>query len=227
MSFVVPRKFLRNAQNVLDMGPPADVGLSLVEYMCRRIGIANMDGLDMLDFGCGTRFTDMLMNRDVPLRSYTGIDVHGEMIEFLTREATDPRLSFHRFDARNPLYNPAGAVMTSETLLPVGDRKFDVISLFSVITHQLPEDARALFAILRRHVRPGGHMFFSAYVDDEAGVDYYEDNPERPTGLSRYSSAFLTKALVETGWRVLSWAEPNPEDLPILDSFLCAPVNTH
>jgi len=160
MAFVVPPKFLRNAPNVLELGPPADVGLTLVDYMCRRIGIDNLDGLDVLDFGCGTRFADTLMNRRVPLRSYTGIDVHGEMIEFLTREATDPRLSFHRFDARNPLYNPGGLPMTADTLLPVGDRRFDLICMFSVITHQLPEDARALFAILRRYVRCGGHLFF-------------------------------------------------------------------
>lgn len=167
----------------------------------------------------------MLMNRDVPLRSYTGVDVHAGMIEFLTKNATDPRLSFHRFDARNPMYNPNGVAMTAETPLPVGDRRFDLICLFSVITHQLPDDARVLLAILRRYVRPDGRLFFSACVDDEAGVDYYESNPDKPAGLSTYSSAHLRRMLAETGWRLLSWVPPNPEDLPILDSFLCAPVD--
>jgi SAM-dependent methyltransferase len=224
MAFVVPEKFLRNAPNVLQLGPPADIGLSLVDYMCRRIGIADLRGLDMLDFGCGTRFADMLMNRNVPLRSYTGIDVHGEMIGFLRREATDPRLSFHRFDARNPVYSPNGTPMRADTRLPIDDQRFDLICLLSVITHQLPEDAGVLFAILRRHIRPGGHMFFSAYVDDESGVDYYEDRPDTPAGLSRFSTACLTRLLAQAGWRVLSSAPPNPDDLPILDSFLCASV---
>ena len=209
------------------MGPPADIGLTLIDYMCRRIGIADLAGLDVLDFGCGTRFADTLMNRDVPLRSYPGIDVHGEMIEFPAREATDPRLSFHRFDARNPLYNPDGTPMSAETLLPVGERRFDVICMFSAIIHQLPEDARMLFAILRRYVRPDGHLFFSAYVDDEAGVDYYENIPENVAGLSTYSSSHLHRLLSETGWRALSCVPPTPEDLPILDSFLCTPVDVN
>lgn len=224
MAFVVPPKFLRNAKNVLDLGPPADVGLNLLQYMCRRIGVADLAGKDLLDFGCGTRFADMLMNRDVPLRSYTGIDVHREMIDFLVAEADDPRLSFQRFDAYNPMYHPQGVPMTADTPLPVGERRFDVICMFSVITHQLPGDAEALFAILRRYVRAQGRMFFSAYIDDETGADYGEEQPEKPTGLSRYSSAYLTRLLARTGWRVLSWAPPNDEDLPILDSFLCEPV---
>jgi len=225
MTFVVPSKFLRNHPQVLALGSPADVGLSLVDYMCRRMGIVDLDGLDLLDFGCGTRFPDMLMNRSFPLRSYTGIDVNGEIIEFLAREATDPRLSFHRFDARNPMYNPDGAEMTSGTSLPIGARLFDVICMFSVITHQLSDDARSLFAILRRYVRPGGRLFFSACIDDVSGVDYYESQPERPTGLSTYSSAHLIRLLTETGWRVLSWVPPNPEGLPVMDSFLCEPIS--
>lgn len=42
MTFVVPPRLFRNAPNVLALGPPADIGLSLVDYMCRRIGIANL-----------------------------------------------------------------------------------------------------------------------------------------------------------------------------------------
>lgn len=225
MTFVIPSKFLRNHPNVLALGAPADVGLTLVDYMCRRIGVADLSGRDVLDFGCGTRFADMLMNRTVPLRSYTGIDVQPAMIDFLATEATDPRLGFHRWDARNPMYNPSGAAMTAETPLPVGDRSFDLICMFSVITHQLPEDARVLFAILRRYVRPNGRLFFSVCIDDQAGVDYYEKQPDKPTGLSAYSSAYLLRLLGETGWRVLSWVPPNPEGLPILDSFLCEPVD--
>src|SRR4249919_1008923 len=117
MTFVVPAKFLRNHPKVLELGPPADVGLRLIDYMCRRLGIADLDGLDMLDFGCGTRFADTLMNRAVRLRSYTGIDVQGEMIDFLSAQASDPRLSFFRFDARNPFYNRHGVAMTADTAL--------------------------------------------------------------------------------------------------------------
>jgi SAM-dependent methyltransferase len=221
--FVVPPRFLRNAANVLALGPPADVGRTLVDYMARRIGVPDLAGLDVLDVGCGTRFADMLMNRDVPVGSYTGIDVNRPIIEFLQAEATDPRLAFHHFDAYTPLYNPDGVPMTAVTPLPVGERRFDVICMFSVITHQLPADAQALFAILRRYVRPDGHLFFSCCLDDESGVDYGEAR-EKPTGLSLYSTAHMRRLLEASGWKELSLVATNPEGLPVLDTFLCAPA---
>jgi SAM-dependent methyltransferase len=223
--FVVPPKFLRNAREVIELGPPADVGVALIDYMCRRIGVPSLAGLDVLDFGCGTRFADAIMNRDVPLRSYTGVDVNAPMVRFLMEHATDPRLEFHVLDARNPEYNPDGRPMTADSTLPVGGRTFDVICMFSVITHQLPEDARAIFTVLRRHVRRDGKLFFSAFIDDEMAQDYREGMPEHPTLYSFYSGAHMRRLLAETGWRVESVAGVGPEDLPIVDSFFCVPVD--
>ena len=221
MPFVVPARFLRNAPDVIALGEPADVGLMLIDYMCGRLGLPSLEGLDVLDFGCGTRFTDSIMNRQVPLRSYVGIDVDAPMVQFLEIHATDPRLEYHVLDAGNPLYNPDGKPMTTGLVLPLGERTFDVACMFSVITHQLPDDARAIFAALRRHVRPGGKLFFSCSIDDEAGQDYYEGRPDLPTLCSFYSGAHMRRLLAETGWRVETVAPPAPGDLPIMDSFAC------
>jgi SAM-dependent methyltransferase len=224
MPFVVPPEFLRNAPDVIAMGPPADVALSLLDYMCRRLGLSSLEGKDVLDFGCGTRFADAIMNRDVPLRSYVGIDVNASMVDFLAGNADDPRLEFHLLHARNPLYNPGGVPMTVDWALPVGGRTFDVICMFSVITHQLPEDARTIFSVLRRYIRDDGRLFFSVCLEDTSGLDYCEGDAARPTLYSGYSSAFLGRLLAETGWRVESCVGPDPEGLPILDSLVCAPA---
>jgi SAM-dependent methyltransferase len=149
---VVPRHFKRNAPQVLAMAPSADTGLWLLQYLGERIGAPDLAGLDVLDFGCGSRFAEALTTHNIPLRSYVGIDVYREMIEFLTQNIRDGRLSFHHINARNPKYNKSGDPLTRETTLPIGDKRFDVICMFSVITHQLPHDAQAIFAILRRHV---------------------------------------------------------------------------
>lgn len=225
MPFVVPSEFLRNAPDVIAMGPPADVALSLLDYLSRRLGLPSLAGKDVLDFGCGTRFADAIMNRDVALRSYTGIDVNAAMVRFLTNNADDPRLEFHLLQARNPMYNPYGDPMTAASTLPVGGRTFDVICMFSVITHQLPEDACAIFAVLRRHVRRGGKLFFSAFIEAGMTEDYCEGTPETPTLHSYYSDRYMRQLLAETGWRVESFALAGPEDLPIVDSFACVPVD--
>jgi SAM-dependent methyltransferase len=221
--FVVPDKFNRNAANVVAMGPPADTGLWLIKYMCERIEIPDLAGLDVLDFGCGVRFADSIVNRVVPLKSYIGIDVYQEMIDFLSSNVTDSRLSFFHLNARNPTYNKDGVPLERDTTRPIGDRLFDVICMFSVITHQLPEDAGAIFAILRRYVKAHGRLFFSASVE-EGDFGYRENVPESPTALSIYSPDLLRELLETSGWRILSIAPRNLRGLPILHSLLCAPA---
>jgi SAM-dependent methyltransferase len=224
MEFEVPARFLRNAASVLELGPPADVGVTLLDYMCRRIGIDSLAGLDVLDLGCGTRFADSIINRAVMLRSYTGIDIDPEMVAFLQTNVSDPRLDFRLLDARNPGYNPGGTPLGPDTILPVDGRSFDVICMFSVITHQLPDDAAIIFSLLRRHVRPQGWLFFSARIDDSSGASYREHDPGAPTALSIYSSGLLYALLAAAGWQVVSMVPANPDGLPILDSLLCRPA---
>lgn len=224
MRLIVPDKYNRNAADVHSGGfTPADTGECLIAYMCERLGLPDLAGLDVLDFGCGSRFADAIVNRRIPLRSYVGIDVYQEMIDFLREHVPDPRLSFHHVNARNPGYNPAGIPLTAETRLPIGNRTFDVICMFSVITHQLPEDARAILAMLRRHVRPVGHLFFSASLED-GDFGYRESVPDAPTALGIYSPRLLRSLLEETGWAIVSMEPPNHRDMPILDSILCRPA---
>jgi SAM-dependent methyltransferase len=220
VTFVVPQEFIRNAKNVQDLGPAVDTGLSLIRYMCERIGIDDLAGLDILDFGCGTRFADTIMNRDVALNSYVGIDVCKPMIDFLSAHVSDPRLSFFHTNARNPIYNSDGEPLSPSTLLPVGNRTFDVLCMFSVITHQLAEDARSIFSILRRHVRMSGWLFFSVSLE-EGDFGYRERTPECPAELSIYTPTLMKSLVQSAGWRIVSIKPANDQDLPILDSILC------
>src|SRR5207302_6049806 len=126
------------------------------------------------------------VNRNVQLHSYIGIDVHKEMIDFLTDNVEDNRLRFFHSNARNPQYNPEGDPLTESTVLPIGDQKFDIICMYSVITHQLPHDTAIIFKLLRRHVKEDGRLFFSAAVE-EGNFGYREQFPDAPTALSVYT----------------------------------------
>ncbi len=220
---IVPARLNRNSPDVQQMAPPADTGLWLIEYMCERIGIANLTGLDVLDLGCGVRFADAIVNRAIALNSYVGIEVEREIVDFLTDNCTDPRLSFVHFDVRHSIYNPGGRKLRDDTVLPVNQNMFDVICMFSVITHQIPEDARALLTVLRRHVRDSGRLFFSATVE-EGDFGYREMFPETPTANSVYTLALLTQIVEAAGWRILSVAGQHPRGIPIQDSILCEPA---
>lgn len=220
---VVPPDLNQNAPDVRAMGTPAETGRRLLTYMARRTGRESLESVDVLDFGCGTRFTDAIVNLEVPIRSYVGIDTQPNVVQFLHQNVRDPRLTFHHFNAYNSLYNRGGFIMTDDTPLPVGDARFDIICMFSVITHQVPEDSLRIFRILRRYVKPEGHLFFTADVRDDIDV-YTEEFPEAPTNLSAYPLEILARLLRLGGWHVRSLEPRTVEGLPMMESFLCVPL---
>src|SRR5262245_46736095 len=151
---LVPARFNKNSPDVLAIGTQADTGTWLIDYMCERLTVPDLGGLNVLDFGCGCRFADAIVNNSLTVGSYVGLDLDRELIDWLAQNVSDPRLRFHHWNARNPNYNPDGFPLTVETHLPTGDEKFDVICMFSVITHQLPKDSETIFRILRRRIKP-------------------------------------------------------------------------
>ena len=220
-ALVVPPRFNRNSATVSALMPAEQAGLWLLERMRQHLGIDGYANRRVLDFGCGVRFSQAIVNTGFAIGRYAGIDNCHELIDFLDAEVRDPRLSYHFLDARHALYNPAGAPLTEATRLPVADAAFDVACMFSVITHQYPEDSRAIFRLLRRHVDPGGRLFFTCFLDD--AVATFEDrSPERNGGFCVYNPACLGELVAGAGWQLVSSAPP---DGPIIaHAFVYRPI---
>lgn len=170
----IPSRFDRSAG--IERERIRESAIFLLRYTCERLGLADLADKDVMDVGCGTKFTEALLNHRIPIGSYTGVDVFRKMVEFLQTEVTDPRFSYHHVDLHNDLYNPGGRPMSADTDLGVGDRRFDIIWLFSVFTHLNPADYRSMLQVLRRHIRPGGRLFYTLYVDEltEGGFGYVD-----------------------------------------------------
>jgi trans-aconitate methyltransferase len=97
---------------------PEESGLWLLDRLRRQLSLLSLARTHLLDFGCGVRFTQALINRGVPIGSYTGIDCFAEMIHFLRSAVLDRRFRYYVFDAYNPMYNPQGKALTASTPLP-------------------------------------------------------------------------------------------------------------
>jgi SAM-dependent methyltransferase len=138
----------------------------LIRHMCAHLGLDDLGDSEVLDFGCGVKFTEALINYDLPIKRYVGIDVEPEMIAFLQQHVDDARFEYHRLDAHNELYNPGGAPLSDTTSLPIDGETFDVICLFSVFTHLAPHDSRMMLKLLRRFAKPHGRLFFTLYIDE-------------------------------------------------------------
>ncbi|MFP5240492.1 MAG: methyltransferase domain-containing protein [Acidobacteriota bacterium] len=225
-SLVIPDRFLLNAPKVLAMGPPAITGRMLLYHLAARTGIP-LEQMDLLDYGCGSRFADAIVNLDIPIKSYTGVDVKADMVEFLDANVRDERLSFHYMDAFSYVYNKAAPPLDIDSTLPeaLSGRRFGVISMFSVLTHQTPENALYILTMLRRYVADAGMLFFTANI--EGSIEFYaEKNRNVPTGASMYSLELLAKLLRMAGWRVSSLLPRFYSGLPMMESLLCLPMET-
>ena len=214
---IVPEKFNRNSINVTSLMPPEQSGAWLLERMRQRIGFDSYADQNLLDFGCGVRFSQAIINGGLPIGKYFGIDVFRPMIRFLQKNVHDRRFSYAVLDAYHPSYNPHGKLLSPATTLPVDDKDFDIICMFSVITHQYPRDSQSIFSIARRHVRPDGHLFFTCFLDET--IDTFEDrSPHQDGGRCFYNAGFLNEIVTGCGWRQTS---RYPGEGPIIgDSFL-------
>jgi SAM-dependent methyltransferase len=175
---VVPSELCRNATE--DPAAVVDGAVWLIGHMCEHIGVSDLGGLDVLDFGCGVRFTQAFLNRGVPMKHYVGVDASRDVIEFLQSNVSDPRFEYFHLDAHNKSYNPTGRPLSELTVPEIEGRRFDLICLFSVFTHMVPDDYTAMLRLLRRFVKPDGRLFYTLFINEKTdGGHGYVDHLSR------------------------------------------------
>lgn len=188
----------------------------------QRLGWESFADKDILDVGCGSRFTLAIINRRIPVKSYTGIEINRQIVDFfkLEVEPDDKRFHYAHWNVRNAMYNPGGIPMTQFAELPVrGD--FDLIWLFSVFTHLNPDDALALLKLMRRKIRPGGRLFFTAHTSRE--VETFEDKiSDKPLLRAFYHPDYLASLICDAGWNVDSFHAKQGESF-VKSHFVCSP----
>ena len=216
----VPEELQRNAPRVRERG--ADyTGEVLIRLATQRCGLDSLAESDVLDVGCGVRFTQALINRRIPFKSYSGVEVYRPIVEFLKTsvEPHDPRFRYEYWNVRNARYNQDGGAMAAEASLPMPGT-FDVAWLFSVFTHLDPEDTAAMLRLVRGKMRPGGRLMFSALIDES--VDGFRDAvPDSPLLRAVYHPRLMRELVTRSGWRIVSEHAPDPEYF-VQASFVCA-----
>jgi SAM-dependent methyltransferase len=222
MPLVVPEEFQRGHHRKDDFATRS--AHALLEYVARHFGLDSLAQVEMLDVGCGTKFTQAFVDGGALVARYVGIDVYREMIEFLQASVDDPRCSYYHFDAYNERYNPKGRRLDETSALPIASsERFDLITLFSVFTHLDPNDYVEMLRLLRPHAKPDGRLFFSLYLDERSdgghglmdgiartlgdaavGVTggYRDLKPESPLEWAVYSRDRAVELVGGSGWAV-------------------------
>ncbi len=242
----VPREFRRGGK-AKDEEESKDTARNLIKVMYRGLGLEDFRDSRILDMGCGVKMVQVMMEDEIPLGGYVGIDVFSDLIEYLKANVTDPRFEFHSLDLHNEMYNPDGERLTADTQLPVPEASFDVICLFSVFTHLAPEDYVAMLKMLRRYIKPGGKLIYSLFVFEttEGGhgfmdqvakwmvvseedlekwpgpPDFKDWDPKNPLKWAIYSRKHALELLEGTGWEMEALNDPEPS---IQHYMICSPV---
>lgn len=218
--FPVPMRYRRGShrQNPVKS---LESGLALLDWVAR---IRPLKDARILDFGCGVKIAQALYQQGSPQALYVGLDVYAEMIDLLAdRLRDDPKYRFHVVPFRNDMYNPDGEVMRPESELPVDGERFDLLFLFSVITHMIPEDTRAVLHILRRHADTDARLTFWAFADADQDEDFRDEDPDRPLLRALYNRDYLERIVAQAGWSVLQ-AVSTDTRLRRKVRYVCAPA---
>ena len=213
---------LRRGGNTAEERAYIDEGRDILSLVADVLGIAHLGHCRVLDVGCGTKFTQAILEYDIPIAEYVGVDVFEPMIERLQAEVTDPRFSYLHMNTHNAMYNPEGDKLTANSKLPLPEKYFDVITLFSVFTHMEPDDYHHMLKMLRPHVAAGGAIVFSLYLEEltgngfglyeqlagdnrdawkPSGLDFHDAHPTRPLHWAIYSRKHALELIQGTGWQ--------------------------
>lgn len=155
----------------------------------------------VLDYGCGlARLAIPLsafLNSEVG--SYCGVDTHQQCIINNRRIFGHlPNFKFHHVNIYSKPYNPSGQDYRVLLQSDLGE-PFDLAFLFSVFTHVLPEDCDFLLDFLHSQIKPGGEIFASFFLLDEATRKAIENGLTHRQFATRYGEAWIDNPNVPEG----------------------------
>jgi SAM-dependent methyltransferase len=129
----------------------------------------------VLDVGCGTGRVARPLTAYLTTGSYDGMDIVGRSIDWCRRAyCSFPNLRFHHADLYNRAYNRGGAAVAADYRFPFDDASFDFVLLTSVFTHMLAHDTQHYLREIARLLAPGGRVFITAFLLDEASRNAIE-----------------------------------------------------
>ncbi len=107
-------------------------------------------GRRILDFGCGSGASPLVLSRLLPPCEIVGVELVPELLE-LARQ----RANYFGRASLKLMQSPSG------DSLPPDLGEFDFIMFNAVFEHLLPHERRALLPLVWSHLRPGGVLFLN------------------------------------------------------------------
>jgi SAM-dependent methyltransferase len=181
-------------------------GARVLRSMLDVIGRADAKGLSILDVGCGDRLTHAIVNLDIEIGAYCGLDTRKPLIDWMNAHVHDPRFRYHHVDYFNSMYCPTGQIMSKGRNLGISGR-FDLVFAQSLFSHLYPHEADIMLFHMRSHVEPGGQLLFTCFLSDD--VVLFEDKHwDHPLVRFYYHPDVMRQILRKNGWEIVRRLKP-------------------
>lgn len=105
--------------------------------------------------------------------SYEGFDIVKSGVAWCNQHiaAKYPNFRFLHIDLKNDLYNLSTQQEAKAFIFPYDDERFDLVFLFSVFTHMMPEDVAQYLKQIARVLKPGGRCLATFFVLNDASKE--------------------------------------------------------
>jgi hypothetical protein len=193
-----------------------------IKGIAERTGVRDWSNIRILDFGCGVKFTQALVQYDINIKAYVGMDVHKGIIKFLQDHVQNPNFYFYDVPFQNDMYNQSGIKLTPVSILPGEILQYDLIILQSVFTHFAKDDFLNLLHVLRKYSSSNTRLFFTCFINDGIENDSFDSVPEKPLFKVLYKKAYVKKMLENSRWELIN---DYPPSLKMTYQFICKPIN--
>lgn len=176
---------------------PRYVERSIRHEVLGYVDAAEFAGKRVLDFGCGSGASTMVLSRILPPCEIVGIDLEQRHLRIAQLRAEHFGRAAVRF-----VQSPSG------DSLPEGLGFFDYVIFSAVFEHLLPRERRVVLPLVWSHVKPGGILFVNQtpyrwspiemHTTGLPGINYL------PDGLAlRAARRFSTRVASNDDWETL------------------------
>lgn len=174
-----------------------------LEFILEKTKSKKLEELNILDYGCGVKYTQAFIENDIYPKTYTGVDVDQNMISFLQKNVNRESFTYRKLPFHNDMYNENGIKMQKDADLKIGNKKFDLIISLSVFTHLNKQDAQILLHIIKRYLAPKGKFFFTIFINDNMEKLYKDAVKDKPMAKTVFKSQFINKAIENAGLEIV------------------------
>ena len=180
-------------------------GFETFRYVAELLDIPNFADYDILDFGCGVKSSQAILQFELPVKSYLGLDIDQEMIAYLQQEVKSPQLNYKTVPFASEFYQKEGQSMSPDFATTQINKKFDLIIIQSVFIHFTKAELESCLQMLKNLLKPGGKVFFTCLLGQLQEEDVKDLVPDSPLMKVSFKEAYMFELLKKAGLAIDSY----------------------